>query len=66
MDSPALELKNPLEKHLEENGYEVQDYGSREGADYPDVVVEAVAAGERDRAILCGGTWHEHAARLAS
>ncbi len=58
-DDAALELKGALIEHLEENGYEVQDYGIREGADYPDVAVEvaeAVAAGEHDRAILCCGT----------
>ncbi len=56
MGGPALELKGPLEEHLEENGYEVRDYGSRGETYYPDVAVEAVAAGERDWAILCGGT----------
>jgi len=65
-DDAALELKQTLVEHLEEKGYEVEDYSpkSREdaesaGVDYPDVAVEvaeAVARGEHDRAILCCGT----------
>ena len=55
----ALELKGALIEHLKEKGYEVEDYGIKEGADYPDVAVEvaeAVARGEHERAILCCGT----------
>ena len=58
-DDAALELKGALIERLEELGYEVEDYGLKEGADYPDVAVEvaeAVARGEHDRAILCCGT----------
>ena len=58
-DDAALDLKAALVEHLEENGYEVEDYGLKEGADYPDVAVEvaeAVARGEHERAILCCGT----------
>ncbi len=58
-DDAALELKAALIERLEEKGYEVQDYGIKEYADYPDVAVEvaeAVARGEHDRAILCCGT----------
>jgi ribose 5-phosphate isomerase B len=58
-DDAALEIKQTLIEHLEEKGYEVEDYGIKEGADYPDVAVEvaeAVANGEHDRAILCCGT----------
>ncbi len=58
-DDAALELKQTLIERLEEQGYEVQDYGIKEGADYPDVAVEvaeAVARGDHDRAILCCGT----------
>jgi ribose 5-phosphate isomerase B len=58
-DDAALELKATLIERLEEQGYEVQDYGIKEYADYPDVAVEvaeAVARGEHDRAILCCGT----------
>ena len=58
-DDAALEIKQTLIEHLEEKGYEVEDYGIKKGADYPDVAVEvaeAVANGEHDRAILCCGT----------
>ena len=58
-DDAALELKGVLIEHLKEKGYEVRDYGIKEGADYPDVAVEvaeAVARGEHERAILCCGT----------
>ena len=65
-DDAALELKQTLVEHLEEMGYEVEDYSppSKEeakdaGIDYPDVAVEvaeAVAKGEHDQAILCCGT----------
>ncbi len=58
-DDAALELKATLIERLEEKGYEVEDYGIKEGSDYPDVaaeVAEAVARGEHDRAVLCCGT----------
>lgn len=58
-DDAALDLKGVLVEHLKELGYEVEDYGLKEGDDYPDVAVEvaeAVARGEHDRAILCCGT----------
>lgn len=58
-DDAALELKGALVEHLEELGYEVEDYGLKDGDDYPDVAVEvaeAVARGEHERAILCCGT----------
>lgn len=58
-DDAALELKGVLIEHLKEKGYEVRDYGIKEGGDYPDVAVEvaeAVARGEHERAILCCGT----------
>lgn len=58
-DDAALELKGALVERLEELGYEVEDYGLKEDADYPDVAVEvaeAVARGEHERAILCCGT----------
>ena len=64
-DDAALELKQTLVEHLEEKGYEVEDYSplSKEQAknaeiNYPDVAVEvaeAVAKGEHDQAILCCG-----------
>lgn len=56
MDDAARELKGALMEHLEEDSYEVQDDGIREGADYPDVTVEAVAVVEHAQAILCCGT----------
>ena len=65
-DDAALELKNVLEQHLRDSGYEVKDYSpaskeeaERLGTDYPDVAVEvaeAVASGEHERAVLCCGT----------
>jgi ribose 5-phosphate isomerase B len=58
-DDAALELKGTLIEHLQELGYEVEDYGLKDGDDYPDVAVEvaeAVARGEHERAILCCGT----------
>jgi ribose 5-phosphate isomerase B len=60
-DDAAFELKETLVEHLENKGYEVEDYGvhSKEPVDYPDVAVEvaeAVARGEHDRAILVCGT----------
>ncbi len=65
-DDAALELKQTLVEHLEEMGYEVEDYSppSKEeaknaGIDYPDVAVEvaeAVARGDHDQAVLCCGT----------
>ncbi len=65
-DDAALELKNVLEQHLRDSGYEVKDYSpsskeeaEKSGTDYPDVAVavaEAVANGEHERAVLCCGT----------
>ncbi len=58
-DDAALELKGTLIEHLQELGYDVEDYGLKDGDDYPDVAVEvaeAVARGEHERAILCCGT----------
>ena len=60
-DDAAFELKEKLVEFLEEQGYEVKDFGcySKEPVDYPDVaasVAEAVVNGEHDRAILCCGT----------
>jgi ribose 5-phosphate isomerase B len=60
-DDAAFELKETLVEHLENKGYEVEDYGvhSKEPVDYPDVAVEvaeAVARGEHERAILVCGT----------
>ena len=58
-DDAANELKATLVEHLQERGYEVEDYSAAPDDDYPDVAVEvaeAVARGEHDRAILCCGT----------
>jgi ribose 5-phosphate isomerase B len=60
-DDAAFELKETLVEHLENKGYEVEDYGvhSKDPVDYPDVAVEvaeAVARGEHERAILMCGT----------
>lgn len=60
-DDAAFELKETLVEHLENKGYEVEDYGvhSKDPVDYPDVAVEvaeAVARGDHERAILVCGT----------
>lgn len=60
-DDAALALKQTIMEHLQERGYEVEDYSvtDEKPADYPDVAVEvaeAVAGGEHERAILCCGT----------
>ncbi len=60
-DHAALKLKNDIKKHLEEQGFEVKDYGIyEEGAvDYPDyaiLVAEAVSRGEAEKGILICGT----------
>lgn len=57
-DPNAKELKEVLKKHLEELGYEWEDYGSDDPI-YANVafkVAEAVAAGKHDRGILLCGT----------
>ncbi|RKY02914.1 MAG: RpiB/LacA/LacB family sugar-phosphate isomerase [Spirochaetes bacterium] len=57
-DPNAKELKEILKKHLEELGYEWEDYGSDDPI-YANVafkVAEAVAAGKHDRGILLCGT----------
>lgn len=58
-DSAGAPLKDHLGKYLEDNGYEVRDYGNGTEQDYPDVaseVAEAVSAGRYDRALLVCGT----------
>jgi ribose 5-phosphate isomerase B len=57
-DPNALELKEAIEKHLTDLGYEWEDYGSDDPI-YANVaiqVAEAVAAGRHDRGILICGT----------
>lgn len=60
-DEAAYELKVVLKKHLEEKGYEVDDFGADKGEVvlYPDVaykVADAVAQGKYQRAVLVCGT----------
>jgi ribose 5-phosphate isomerase B len=60
-DHGGLELKNIVSQWLQENQYEVKDYGTydAQSCDYPDIAVEvskAVAAGEFERGILVCGT----------
>ncbi len=60
-DHVAVELKNIIKEHLEEQGYEVVDFGtnSTERFDYPISgykVGKAVAAGEVDLGVLICGT----------
>lgn len=58
-DEAGAPLKDHLARYLEENGYEVKDYGNGTEEDYPDVasrVAEAVSGGEHDRALLVCGT----------
>ncbi|MFZ0217319.1 MAG: RpiB/LacA/LacB family sugar-phosphate isomerase [Candidatus Dormiibacterota bacterium] len=58
-DEVGAPLKQRLQKHLIDLGYEVRDFGNGEGQDYPDVaetVAEAVGRGEHDRALLVCGT----------
>lgn len=60
-DHGGFELKEEMKKFMEENGYEVRDFGtdSKESVDYPDfgkVVGEAVVAGEIDKGVVICGT----------
>jgi ribose 5-phosphate isomerase B len=58
-DEAGPPLKERLADYTREHGYEVKDYGNGTEQDYPDVaaeVVEAVARGEHDRALLVRGT----------
>lgn len=60
-DEAAYNLKIVLKKHLQEKGYEVDDFGAKKGEVilYPDVaykVADAVAAGKYKRAVLVCGT----------
>jgi len=57
-DPNAAELKQTIKKHLNELGYEWEDYGSDDPI-YANVafnVAEAVASGKHDRGILLCGT----------
>jgi ribose 5-phosphate isomerase B len=57
-DPNAAELKEILKKHLEDLGYEWEDYGSDDPiyANVAFTVAEAVAGGTHDRGILICGT----------
>lgn len=60
-DHGGFMLKSEIIKHIEDQGYEVKDFGcdSTASVDYPDfgqAVAEAVAKGECDRGIVCCGT----------
>jgi ribose 5-phosphate isomerase B len=57
-DPNASALKEVIKKHLEELGYEWEDYGSDDSiyANVAFTVAEAVAAGKHDRGILICGT----------
>lgn len=56
-DHGALELKNTLIAHLEQQGYRVKDFGTytKDSCDYPDFAVaaaRAVAAGDCEKGIV--------------
>jgi ribose 5-phosphate isomerase B len=59
-DHAAFVLKETIKKHLQEQGYEVKDYGcfSSESVDYPDMIhplAKEINAGKIERGIvLCG------------
>ena len=60
-DHGGFELKNKIVKWLEENGYDVKDFGIHENksVDYPDiaeVVCKSIISGQCDRGILVCGT----------
>lgn len=60
-DQGGYLLKEAIKQHLEEQGYEVKDFGSYDEnpVDYPTIAVpvaKAVINGECERAILCCGT----------
>ena len=60
-DHAGLGYKEAIKAFLEENGYEVKDFGtySDESCAYPEFIVpaaRAVGSGECDRAIVLGGS----------
>ena len=60
-DHGGFQLKESIKKHLEEQGYEVKDFGCHDetSVDYPTIAVpvaKAVVSGECEKAILCCGT----------
>ncbi|HDQ44231.1 MAG TPA: ribose-5-phosphate isomerase [bacterium] len=60
-DHAGYRYKEAIKKHLHDNGFEVDDFGTRTDAscDYPDFIrpaAEAVARGEADFGIVLGGS----------
>ena len=61
-DHAGYSLKVEIVKYLNENGYEVKDYGTHDGdnsVDYPDyglAVAEAIINGECEKGIIICGT----------
>ena len=60
-DHAALDLKSEIKKHLEEQGFEVTDYGTYtpDSCNYPDYaekVCDAINEGKQDLGILVCGT----------
>ena len=60
-DHTALDLKKAVAEHLQNEGYEVVDYGTytKESCDYPkygEKVARAIIAGEVDLGVLICGT----------
>ena len=60
-DHGGFNLKNTIKKHLENKGYEVQDFGtySTDSCDYPvyaKKVGKAIQSGECEKGILISGT----------
>ncbi|MBD3217811.1 MAG: RpiB/LacA/LacB family sugar-phosphate isomerase, partial [candidate division Zixibacteria bacterium] len=60
-DHAGYEYKEEIKKHLEEEGYEVKDFGtdSNQSVDYPLFIkpaAEAVASGECEAGIVLGGS----------
>lgn len=60
-DHGGFELKNRIEKHLEEKGIEFKDFGTfdENSCDYPDIakkVCDSITGGESDKGILVCGT----------
>ncbi len=60
-DHAGFELKEEIKALLESLGHTVADFGthSSESCDYPDFIIpaaQAVASGECDRGIVCGGS----------
>jgi ribose 5-phosphate isomerase B len=60
-DHAGFKYKELIKSHLQQKGYEVEDFGtdSDESCDYPDFIrpaAQAVAQGKADRGIVLGGS----------